>query len=278
MSVSRLMQMGAAGGSSSYTWTDPDIANASYDSVSFSVNSQASFPNGLQFNDDGTKAYITNSPGPIYEYDLSTAWDISTASYNSNTFSTGLGNSHNALYIKPDGSKFYVLISYTSDVVYQHSMSTNFDITSASYDSKSFNVGSQEANPKGMTFKPDGTKMYITGQDSFSINEYNLSTAWDVSTASYSQQFTINTQSAISDGVAFNPDGTKFYIIDSNTDKVFQYSMSTSWDVSTASYDSVNFSVASQDTNPADFFFKPDGAKMYVIGNGTDTIHQYSTD
>ena len=255
-----------------------DIANASYDSKSFSVSTQGTFPFGISLSSDGTKMYVANNSSnvPVNQYSLSTAFDISTASYSS-SYSTGIAQGVRSLYIKPDGSKFYVLIADSNDSVYQYSMSTYWDITSSSSDSTSFSVNTQESNAHGLTFKPDGTKMYITGQNSNSINEYNLSTAWDVSTASYSQQFTINTQSAISDGVAFNSTGTKFFILDSNTDKVFQYSMTTAWDVSTASYDSINFSVASQDSIPTDFYFKPDGTKMYVVGNGNDTVYQYST-
>lgn len=255
-----------------------DLANASYDSKSFSVSTQGNFPFGISLSSDGTKMYVAfnSSNVPVNQYSLSTAFDISTASYSS-SYSTGIASGVRSLYIKPDGSKFYVLIADANDSVYQYSMSTYWDITSSSSDSTSFSVNTQESNAHGLTFKPDGTKMYITGQNSNSINEYNLSTAWDVSTASYSQQFTINTQSAISDGVAFNSTGTKFFILDSNTDKVFQYSMTTAWDVSTASYDSINFSVASQETNPSDFYFKPDGTKMYVLGNGNDTVYQYST-
>jgi len=39
----------------------------------------------------------------------------------------------------------------------------SFDFSFASYDSKSFNVNSQESTPRGIAFKSDGTKMYVTG-------------------------------------------------------------------------------------------------------------------
>jgi len=59
---------------------------------------------------------------------------------------------------------------------------------------------------------------------------------------------------------------------------VYQYSLSSVFDVSTASYDSVSFSVAAQLSNPRSFTFKSDGSKMYVVGVNNDTIYQYSTD
>jgi hypothetical protein len=46
------------------------------------------------------------------------------------------------------------------------------------------------------------------------------------------------------------------------------------WDISTASYDNKSFSVSSQDTNHYSLFFKSDGTKMYIAGDGP--IYQYS--
>ncbi|GAI59670.1 unnamed protein product, partial [marine sediment metagenome] len=75
--------------------------------------------------------------------------------------------------------------------------------------------------------------------------------------------------------VFFKPDGTKMYITGEVTDTVYQYSLSTPWDVSTASYDKYK-DVSSQDTSPMGVCFKPDGIKMYIMGNKNDTVYQYS--
>jgi DNA-binding beta-propeller fold protein YncE len=37
-----------------------------------------------------------------------------------------------------------------------------------------------------------------------------------------------------------------------------------------------SFSVASQEINPQELFFKPDGTKLYVIGSTSDEVHQYN--
>ena len=67
------------------------------------------------------------------------------------------------------------------------------------------------------------------------------------------------------------------YIIGNNTDAVSQYSLSTAWDISTASYDSISFSVSNEDSFPLSLKFKPDGTKMYIIGYTGSTIFQYTT-
>jgi len=56
-----------------------------------------------------------------------------------------------------------------------------------------FNIRSDETSPTGITFKPDGTKMFITGINMRKILQYNLTTAFDVTSATLEkrpQQYT----------------------------------------------------------------------------------------
>ena len=254
-----------------------NLAVASYDSVSFSVASQEGIPDGIEFNSDGTKVYITGQVSDkVFEYNLSTAWDLSTASYNSVNFSvTSQMSAPVMLRFNPDGTKLYIM-DQVSDDVFQYSLSTAFDVSTLSYASKSFSATTQTTNPLGMDLNNNGTKFYIAHSGG-EIFQYSLSTAYDISTASYdSVSFNSGAQDSNVRGFRFNPDGTKLFTVGNTNDKVFQYSLSTGFDLSTASYDSVSFSVT-QDGSPADIAFKSDGSKMYLIGFDNDTIYQYST-
>jgi DNA-binding beta-propeller fold protein YncE len=107
--------------------------------------------------------------------------------------------------------------------------------------------------------------MYIIGSSGDDVNEYNLATAWDISTASFLQTFSVSAQESNPTDVFFRDDGLKMYVIGSSGDDVNEYNLATAWDISTASF-LQSFSVAAQETNPQGVFFKPDGLKMYVIG------------
>jgi DNA-binding beta-propeller fold protein YncE len=254
------------------------LSGASYDSVSFSVASQDSDSNSFYIKPDGTKFWIVgNTNNSIYEYTMSTAWDLSTASYASTSFSVGSQDtSPYGLSFKTDGTKMYML-GQINDTVYQYTLSTAWDISTASYDSISFSVASQETSPTNLFFKTDGTKIYIVGSIGNDVNEYNLSTAWDISTASYNQTASFTSEEATPLGATFNSDGTKMYIVGYTSDTVFEYDLSTAYDISTATYNSVSFDVSSQDVAPYVALWKSDGTKMYVIGGGNNTIYQYST-
>ena len=253
-----------------------DISTASfpYDYGLFSVAAQETTPQGVFFKSDGTKMYVIGRAGDdVNEYNLSTAWDISTASYSQNFSVSAQETNPTGLFFKSDGTKMYVT-GTTGDDVNEYSLSTAWDVSTASY-VQNFSVSSQENAPRGVFFKSDGTKMYVVGTSSDAVNEYNLSTAWDISTASYVQNFSVAAQETTPYSSFFKSDGTKMYVIGTSSDAVNEYNLSTAWDVSTASY-SQNFSGAAQDINPSDVFFKSDGTRMYVIGTSTDAVFSYT--
>ena len=273
-------------GTSSPSWTDPDIANASYDTVSFSVSTQEPAPSGIFFKPDGTKMYICGTTGSssqkVNEYDLSTAWDPSTATHNQGLNVSTLGASEatpQGIFFKDDGTKMFI-VGNTGDAVHEYTLSTAWDISSASFvDSTS--TSTQTTNPVSLFFKADGTKLYTINLFTSQVYQYDLSTAWDASTMSYNNvsfdlDAPVNASSAKE--ISFNPDGTKMWAIFDGGDRIAEYDLSTAWDVSSASYNSTVGVVSfSQETTPRSLFFKSDGSKMYIVGTASDTVYQYST-
>jgi DNA-binding beta-propeller fold protein YncE len=161
------------------------------------------------------------------------------------------------------------------DDVNQYTLSTAWDVSTASYDTVSFSVSGQDSQPHGLFFKPDGTKMYMLGV-SDAVYQYTLSTAWDMDTASYdSVSFSTVGQDGNGFGLAFNPDGTQFWIAGSSTDTIYQYSLSTAWDISTASYANKSLSVRNIDSTVSGIAFSDDGSRVYIGGQTNRLIVQF---
>jgi DNA-binding beta-propeller fold protein YncE len=154
-------------------------------------------------------------------------------------------------------------------------LSVAWNVTTASF-LQLFSIAAQEAAPTGVFFKPDGTKMYVIGSAGDDVNEYNLSIAWDISTASFLQLFSVAAQDILPQGVFFRDDGLNMYVIGQSNDNVYEYKLSVAWDISTARLALPQFSVAAQETTPTGVFFKPDGTKMYVIGQTGDDVNEYN--
>jgi DNA-binding beta-propeller fold protein YncE len=269
MSIARLMQMARAGVPAG-GW---DLSNAVYSGVSFSLAAQDTIPTDIFFKSDGAKMYVLGDSGnDVNEYDLSTAWDISSASYLQNFSIASQETNPTGLFFKPDGLKMYV-VGVSGDDVNEYDLSTAWDISSASY-LQNFSVSAEESSPQGLFFKPDGTKMYVVGNSGDDVNEYDLSTAWDISSASYLQNFSVSGQDTNPHGLFFKPDGTKMYVAGNSGNDINEYNLSTAWDISSASY-LQNFGVGAQDATPQGVFFKPDGTKMYVVGSNTDSVFAY---
>lgn len=244
------------------------------DSISFVqnffVSGQDGTPTGLFFKPDGTKLYIVGNDGDdVNEYDLSTAWDVSSASYLQRFSIAAQASTPQAISFKIDGTKMYVSDSQGNDVI-EYDLSTAWDISSAAF----LQSGSVAAQPSGLFIKPDGTKMYVLSFEGKNVNEYNLSSAWDVSSLSLLQAFDISAQETGPTGVFLKSDGTRMYVVGFDSDNVNEYDLSTAWDVSSASL-LKSFSIAAQEGTASDLFLKPDGTKMYVLGTVGDDVNEY---
>lgn len=186
-----------------------------------------------------------------------------------------------SIAFRPDGKMMYVLGTGSDDITY-YSLSTAWDITTATHVGQSNATSTQNGTPQGMFFKPDGTKVFIVGTAApAGVWAYSCAAPWDVSTLTYDS--VTKDLSAITTaplGIWFKPDGTKMYIASNTggvatyTDTILEYSLSTAWDVSSAT-STTYFSVASQDTAPAGVQFTEDGLRMFVCGSNGDTVVVY---
>jgi hypothetical protein len=241
---------------------------------SFSVAAQENDPQGIFFKPDGLKMYVVGNTGDdVLEYNLATAWDVRTASYLQNFLISAQDATPVGIFFKPDGLKMY-FVGQTNDSVFEYNLSSAWNISTATF-VQSLSVATLDAVPTGIFFKPDGLKMYIVGSSGDDILEYDLSSAWNISTATYLQNFVISAQDTTPVCIFFRPDGQTMYLVGNTNNSVYQYSLGTAWNITTASYVRA-FSVALQETDPAGIFFKPDGSTMYISGAVADAVFQYS--
>jgi len=141
----------------------------------------------------------------------------------------------------------------------------------------SYNVAAQEPTAFWITFNWDGTKIYVIWYTNDSIHQYSLTTPYDVTwTVTLDWSYSVSWQEATPTWITFNWDGTKIYVIWYTNDSIYQYSLTTPYDVTwTVTYD-WSYSVSSEDSNPQWLTFNDDGTKVYVIGSSNNDIYQYS--
>jgi len=240
---------------------------------SFDVSSQATNPRGLSFSPDGEFMYvIDNDSDTIQRYNLSTGFDISTASSSQSFSVRQQDNEPQGVAIKPDGSRLY--FAGTEFVnVYQYNLSTAFDMSTASF-SQSFDVSDAGSSPQSVVFDSAGTRMITSDDASDSVTRFSLSTSFDISTASFESQGGIGTQDGQVRSAVFNSDGTKMFIVGTQNDNAYQYSLSSSFDVFNKSF-TTSLNVGQQGGQPQGIAFKPDGTQFYMVSRTSQKVHQY---
>jgi sugar lactone lactonase YvrE len=254
------------------------ITGWNYSGLSKSIGTEETAPTGLFISPDGLNMYVNGTTGDdVNQYTLSTAWDVSTATFV-RLFSTSAQDSAPAdIFFKPDGLSMFIM-GNTNDTVFQYTLSSAFDISTATYASKSFSVNTQDATPQGLWFKPDGTVMYFVGTTTDTVYQYNLGTAWDVSTASYASiSFSVASQDGTPNQVNLSADGLTMWILGANGDDISQYALGTAFNVSTAVFQN-SFYVGFEDTGPNGLFIDSTVAnRVYFVGQTNDTVFQYNT-
>ena len=127
-----------------------------------------------------------------------------------------------------------------------------------------------------MAFSNDGAKMFVVGDDGNDINEYTLSTPFNVTTAAFANvTFSVLEQDEAPRGMAFSNDGAKMFVVGLAGDSIYEYALPAPFDVTAAAHVR-SFNVSSHDIFPEDMAFSNDGTKMFVVGDQGDAIHEYT--
>lgn len=253
-----------------------DISTLAY-STSYYVGFNDSNPLNTTFSTDGTKMYIMgNADKHVDEYTLTTAFDISTASWRTHKDVSAQDDNPRSVRFNPTGTKMYVVgrdgvasAGIAANNINEYALSTAWDITTATY-TDLFSCNAQDTSISDMQFNADGTLLIVLGDAGNDVNEYDLATAYDVSTATFVDAFSIGAQETSPTGLFFNALGTRMYVAGTDGDDVIQYPLVTGFDVSTIqalTHEVILTGAPSAPTmNPRGLTFNADGTKLYVLG------------
>ena len=159
-------------------------------------NTQSNRSQGLDFNNDGTKLFISykgvggSNTGRILEYNLSSPYDLSSSSISLNT-SVGIkigsgSNNYMGMTIGLKGKRIF-LADHNGFSVTQITLGASFDTSSFAIDGV-VNLNSLSSSsatqPRSISFSSDGLKMFVT-QDSHNrgtenVFEYDLACPFNI--------------------------------------------------------------------------------------------------
>ncbi|WP_299063221.1 beta-propeller fold lactonase family protein [uncultured Polaribacter sp.] len=234
---------------------------------------------GFRFNDDGTRLFVVDySSDRVYQFNLTlaNAFDISMAGFVVASMNiSGEENQARAIEFNNDGTQLYI-IGHEDDEVNTYNLMTGYSLSTFTTKTVSISLTAED-DPEALLINNTGTKVYVAGLIDQDIKEYSLSPGYDFSSISATPDATtiFATLELNPQGMVFNTDGTKLFVVGSTSDRVLEISLSTPYDISSGTL-IASFSIADKQKNPRGLAFNSLGDKLFIIGNDNDWINQYN--
>ncbi len=216
-----------------------DVSTATQNSNECNHISQDASVIGLKLNSDGTKMFLIGSDSEaegIEEFTLSTAYDVSSCQFVTTHFEGEMDIRDIAF--NNSGTKLFIYDGTGNDFIKQYSLNSPFSISNATFEKQSTGTSSKtfkqlEGNPQGLAFSSDGSKMYITGHGKDKVQQFNLSTPFDMSNVTKDGGHDVSDEADQVSGIAFSSDGLKMFILDFATGKktVSEYNLTCGFGV-----------------------------------------------
>ena len=155
----------------------------------------------------------------LKQYTLSTGFDLSSTI--TGPVSVNLTDTDDDVFgldFNNDGTKVFIA-GNENDSIYSFTLSTGFDLSTFDVSSKvTLDVGPSpgpgyDHEPFGIEFSPDGTRMFVVGTADNGVDEYTLSTGFDISTATHECFLSVFSDEVNPSGIAFNTTGTKMFLL-----------------------------------------------------------------
>lgn len=252
--------------------TEPTLGSWKLDTTSLSVAAQTIGPESLFFKSDGLQLYVGSYSGTtMWQYTLSSAWNVSTATFT-RSFAT-LSSAASGLWFKPDGLKMYTATN-SGALIREYDLSVAWDISTLTF-LQSYTITAQDTGAESVTFNSDGTTMWVLGNITDAVYQYTLSTPWNVTTATYASK-SLSVGAGSNWGMFIDSTSKYLYVVENNFKNIYQYTLSTPGDISTG-VASGQQHFAFTDVSPEAVWVEPTKNKAYIVGDSSNTIYQFTT-
>ncbi len=164
-------------------------------------------------------------------------------------------------------------VGVNSTKLRQYSLSTGFDLSTASSETAEKDLSAAQGAPQDIAFNSDGTILFIIGtqSDKDGIHQWNLSTPYDISdiTAADGAFTPIVISSVDPRGFKFSNDGKKLFVVDTQSNgKVYEFKLSTAYNLSGMVHtNTLSLGITVGRRQGIDF--SSDGYKLFITNSAT---------
>jgi hypothetical protein len=163
----------------------------------------------------------------VYAINLDTAYDVSTADFMTlrtlDLLPFGIVEP-TGLIFNDDGKKLYVTDN-NSIRVYEIPFTAGYDFITQFGPVVELDVSAESTNPSDLAFNADGTKLFVLDRGNKTVFEYEITAGYDLSTANgyTGNSFNFTTEENFPEGLEFNSDGSKIFMVGTGDNAVFAY-------------------------------------------------------
>ena len=225
----------------------------------------------MAFKPDGTRFYVVGRDSDILQYDLSTPWDITSATHTG-TFTLTLSDWVLDIKINPAGTTIMLVSNATPKRLIELTLSTPWLITSAS-ETTTFTPATNDGSVQAIAFNDDGTKLYTSSTygspDVVVQYGLNFSFPYKLSGISVQNRFTTDRNGMTS--MHISDDGRTLYLANGSDAVICQYWLKIAWDTSSSILLAVHEYGGTAGSPGSRFAFKPDGTELYRVNSSSIT-------
>lgn len=205
----------------SFTLSTPwDISSLSSASSAFNTGTN---PLSVFVREDGTKAFFTNSQF-VKVITLPNPWTFTDAVVESAQFDHSAQGITFAegLHFSPDGTKMFILNKTSSSEIFQYDLSIPFDLDTVVFNSVSFSLTGAK-DYENVVFNSTGKRFYVANNTDKTIEQYDLTTPWDLSDVGTLFAVDISDDTSNVSGFWWRPDFAGLFVFTDSVDLILQY-------------------------------------------------------
>jgi len=239
-------------------------------------------PQGVAMSNDGTMMFVvSNKTDKVYEYALNTPFSLERVVFTGNEFDlSGETLEPKDIVISPDGLKMFI-IALDSDEIIEYDMADPNSLFLGNVTDSGFRLDLDAAginDPTGLDFSVNGIDILLVDSVLDKCFHFTANTAFtfEDGTVDTGQELDNSGQSINPQDAKWSGDGFRVFVVDGTEEKIFQYVLTTAFDLDTANIiDVISFSVANEDLTPFGMTFSSNGLKIFIAGTTTDSIYEY---
>lgn len=222
-------------------------------------------PYNLYFADEGRKMMLQRNKEEIDQYTLTVPHDFSSAVFDQIITPP---RKYTSFAFSADGMKLFLMDGASDIELYQYDLAIPYDLTTLQEESVIYKKVSVDYFPTDISFSPDGHKIFVLGFTPEIILQFDLASAFDISTLDqfsgsslplYFQDFNMV-------GATFSMDGMRVFAL-SRSGSIYQYNLVSPYDFHNATYDGEEIFVGNQIISPLDIDVGKEGLQIVVLGS-----------